>query len=293
MPTWSLTAGRLHRTSASRSGRERRLGDRRGDRRADTNAPVDPRRASRGASHIRGRRGGVATTRHPAARDESSRRFLDVRMAPLDVRPGLAPSDARDAERDRSNPHHIRRAGWRTCSVGVRRVSSPRFARSRAPRRGLRARPPPPGSSLAGGFRSLFRGAGENGQTCTRKPARDARATRARAPAMRDPANPRFRRPRRLRSREENLSLAPSSRAQPCAPARTKLTLVETISRIFLPNAKTDARAARAQIPRLIRHTRKTYASQIFILDELNLRVGFSPADSSPFAARCHPDRDA
>ena len=157
MPTWSLTAGRLHRTSASRSGRERRLGDRRGDRRADTNAPVDPRRASRGASHIRGRRGGVATTRHPAARDESSRRFLDVRMAPLDVRPGLAPSDARDAERDRSNPHHIRRAGWRTCSVGVRRVSSPRFARSRAPRRGLRARPPPPGSSLAGGFRSLFR----------------------------------------------------------------------------------------------------------------------------------------
>ena len=142
MPTWSLTAGRLHRTSASRSGRERRLDDRRGDRRADTNAPVDPRRASRGASHIRGRRGGVATTRHPAARDESSRRFLDVRMAPLDVRPGLAPSDARDAERDRSNPHHIRRAGWRTCSVGVRRVSSPRFARSRAPRRGLRARVP-------------------------------------------------------------------------------------------------------------------------------------------------------
>lgn len=153
---------------------------------------------------------------------------------------------------------------------------------------------PSAGIVARGRFSFTFPRAGENGQTCTRKPARDARATRARAPAMRDPANPSFRRPRRLRSREENLSLAPSSRAQPCAPAPIKLTLAETISRIFLPNAKTDARAARAQIPRLIRHTRKTcLAREIFILDELNLRVGFSPAESSPFAARCHPDRDA
>lgn len=294
MPTWSRTAGRLHRANASRSGRERRLGDRRGDRRADTNAPVDPRRVPRGASPIRGRRGGVATTRRAAARDGSSRRFL--------ARDGWCHStlDPDALRRTRATPN----ATHRTRVMIAERDGAPvplAFGASRARGSPARARRAAVFArvSLRGdrSSRAVFvhfsAGAGENGPTRPRKPARDARATRARAPTMRDPASLRLRRPRRLRSPEDNLSArALFSRAALCARPNCcrsgKLSHAD-----FSSHSKTDARARTCANS----HTDFTYGKNVFaalgryFLDELDLRAGFSPAESRPFAERWHADR--
>ena len=138
-PSWESDANvepdrrQVAPNSASRSGRERRLDDRRGDRRADTNAPVDPRRLARrvaypsdaAASRRRGtprratRPHAVFSTcgwRHTTVDRDSLRRTratlnaTDLTRITFAERDGAPVPSASDASRARDSPDRERRA---------------------------------------------------------------------------------------------------------------------------------------------------------------------------------------